>query len=121
MKKFLSILTLILIGGLLYLVATDMFNLPCLFKIITLISCPACGLTRAFKCLLGGQVLNACYYNILIIPISLLICLIVIGLIYYIITGKSKIFEMLKKNIIKYYGLIIVMLLISWIYNVVTK
>lgn len=44
-------------------------GIPCLFRRLTGIPCPGCGLTRALLCLLRGDIRGALAYNALAIPI----------------------------------------------------
>ena len=43
------------------------FGYSCIFRILFHIKCPGCGLTRAFKSLLKGDIIKAMHYNYSII------------------------------------------------------
>jgi len=92
------------------------FSPPCLIKKHLNIECPGCGLTRAFEAILDLKFLDAIKYNILSIPLFLLIIFINILLVYDIIFNKNK-----TKNIInivnKNYKIIILVLILATVMN----
>jgi len=47
------------------------FSIPCIFKTITGIPCPGCGVTRAFLLLLQFDILGAITMNIMFLPLIL--------------------------------------------------
>ncbi len=49
------------------------YNPPCLIKEIFHIQCPACGITRAIKEILKLNIINSFSYNILALPLILLL------------------------------------------------
>ncbi|MFC5463484.1 DUF2752 domain-containing protein [Lederbergia graminis] len=68
MKKKIVIAISVLSIGILYLtVISPMFNIhiPCIFKKITGLNCPGCGMTRAALALLDGDVYQAFRWNML--------------------------------------------------------
>ena len=109
------IIFFILLLGFLLLILFD-FKFPCLFKKILKISCPACGLTRAIFSLIKLDIKTSIHYNILGIP--LLIILIITYLLVIIdITKKSNYLIKFWSNILKHYKLIFTLLIISFILN----
>lgn len=58
------------------------------FKLITTLSCPACGIQRFLHALTNGDVLKACHYNYYLIY-ALPYTLIIIAT-YYLPNGKLK-------------------------------
>lgn len=69
MKKKLWVgLSLLLIGILYLKVLSPVFNIhiPCVFKKITGLDCPGCGMTRAALSLLDGNVYQAFRWNMLV-------------------------------------------------------
>lgn len=93
------------------------YNIPCIFKKIFNIPCPSCGLTRAFKLILKLQITKSLSYNILTIPIIIILSTILISTIIDIIFNKQYLNKILNK-IIKNYKIIILLLIISWIINI---
>ena len=96
------------------------FNIPCLFKKIFSISCPACGMTRAIKCILKLNIIESFSYNILAFP---LVIFIIISIILFIIDKikKTNLLTNLLEKIIKHYYIILLLLLISFIINNIRK
>lgn len=89
----------------------------CIVKSTFGVSCPACGLTRAFKSLLKFDIYNAFKYNILSIPLAIIIVIAILHLIYDLIFGKNTFILGIKKFAYNYYILIILALAISFVYN----
>ena len=99
---------------------TQLINCPCLFKKIFKISCPACGLTRAFKEILKLNFISSLKYNILAIP--LLIILFLLTILYLIdIFTQNNYFEKSINSISKNYNIIIFILTINMIINNIRK
>ena len=91
-------------------------DIPCIFKLIFKIPCPACGLTHAFLSLFNLDIIGAVKYNILIIPIFIFILLINYYLIQDIVLNKNNTIFFINK-VFKYYKIIILLLILSEIYN----
>jgi hypothetical protein len=114
-----------IVGGYLALILFDNLHNPafqtfCLFKWMTGIPCPGCGMGRATLALLQGNVPLSLYYNILCIPfsISILISLVWAGL--DITRGKNTFFKFIKQNIpVNYKFLLFGLLGITWILNII--
>ena len=114
MKKIIN-LSIILLEILLCLLIIN-YDIPCLFKSIFKIPCPACGLTRAFLSLSNLDIISAIRYNILSIPIFIFILLINYYLIKDIIKKEDNV-KLFINKIFKHYKIIILLLIISEIYN----
>jgi len=92
-------------------------NIPCLFKKIFNIPCPACGITRAFKLILNLKIVESFSYNILAFPLLIILIIILIFDIIDIILNKNfvnKIIKIISKN----YYIIIILLILSFIINI---
>lgn len=89
----------------------------CIFKKHLKISCPACGLTRAFKALFKLDIYTAFKYNILSVPIAIILCIAIFNLCFDIVTGKNTFTQRLKHFVSNYYILIILGIGISFVYN----
>ena len=93
------------------------FKIPCIFKEIFNIPCPSCGMTRAFISILKFNFIDAIKYNILSIPLFILIILYYILNIIDIISNKQYLNKFIH-IIIKNYHIIIIILIINWIINI---
>lgn len=116
MKRTYKIIIIIIEITFTYLIFIKKISIPCASKKLFNISCPACGLTRAFKSLLKFDIKSAIEYNFLIIPVIMFLVTMNIFLIYDIITNKDKT-KSLFMSIGKYYILIFILLIISGIIN----
>lgn len=118
MNKSSKILILISsIGIILIFLIYPEINIPCIFKKIFHLPCPACGITRAFKLIFKLKIIESFSYNILAFPLLLtLIILFIINIIDIILKKKylNKILNIITKN----YYIIIILLLVSWIINI---
>lgn len=103
----------------LFLLMIEFIPVTCLFKQVTGISCPSCGMTRAFHCILNLDIIGAFHYNILSIPLFAFISISIIIMTYEIIANR---FEYIPKllNILSNKIVLIIILLfffISFIIN----
>lgn len=76
------------------------FDLPCLFRFVTSIPCPTCGITRAVISLLSGDLKSSLAYNPMALPV-------IIGLTGFLLfrTRKSQLMLLviLSCNIMVYF------------------
>lgn len=63
----------------------------CLIKNLFGISCPGCGLTRAFICIVNFDFVSSIRYNVLSVPLFLGIVIYVVTLIFDILLSKNNI------------------------------
>lgn len=118
MNKKHKILILFLYLGLILIFLLYINNyIPCIFKKVFNIPCPACGITRAFKSILNLKIIESFSYNILAFPIIIILGIILISTIIDIIYNKKYLDKIINK-IINNYHLIIILLLLSWIINI---
>lgn len=121
MNKKKKILILFLYLGLILIFLIYINNyIPCIFKKIFHIPCPACGMTRALKEIITLNIINSFSYNILAFPITIILLVIFIFTIIDLIYNKKYI-EKILKLITKHYYIIIILLIISWIINIYRK
>ena len=92
------------------------FNFPCIFKKIFSIPFPSFGLTRSIFSLLSFNLKTSIYYNILGIPLFI-IMLITYLLIIVDIIKKENYLTSFWSFISKQYKFIIILLIISFIVN----
>lgn len=117
MKRIINIFILIAVIVFSYLAVSTNFELECIFKKITGICCPGCGLTRSFRCILNLDFSGAIYYNILGIPLFIGAIIGIIMLINDIIFNSDKALNLFFKICQKYYMVIIIFLIITMIIN----
>ena len=113
-KKIIDILA---ISGVLVLLIAFFFNYKCIFKTIFNIPCISCGLTRGFIYILKFDLINATKMNILSIPLFIIVLLFYILYFIWVILKKEYIFKFYN-YFISYYKLFIIVLLLSWIINI---
>lgn len=109
----------ILIILILFLLVIELIPVTCLFKQVTGISCPSCGMTRAFHSILNFDFIAAFKYNILSILLFIFIVYSIYILVYEIVVNKWNYIPTLVKRLSNKFVLIIIfaLLLISLIFN----
>jgi hypothetical protein len=97
-------------------------KLPCIFKSVTGLPCPGCGLTRASAAVLQRKWELAFYYNPLVFPLAFALCIIGVGLVWDWKTEKRAFASMLarlERQQPRYiYILFILLLLTHWAWSV---
>jgi len=113
------LLAVAIAAGVLLITAATPFAIPCVFRLITGIPCPGCGLSRAFLYAVRLDFLAALRMNILFVP------LLVGGTAYLVcalleLRGKPAIAR-LNKALSKKWVIVIAVVLTaaSWAYNIV--
>ena len=114
-NRIYAIILIICIFSILYIFTIS--NVNCVFKSITHLSCPACGLTRAFISLYNLNIISALKYNILLVPILVMLIISLILLVFDIIFGTDKCIKLYNRLFTKYYVIIFIALIISMVYN----
>ena len=89
----------------------------CIFKTATGISCSSCGMTRAFYSIFKFNFIDAFYLNILSIPLFIFIFLSLVIMIIEIFQNKFEYIPKLLNFFKKYWYIIIILLIISFIWN----
>lgn len=115
-RKNIIILTILIT----FLLILSIIPATCLFKKVTGIYCPACGMTRAFYSIIYNfDLIQAFSYNILSIPLFIFIVSSSFILIYEIITNKfnyiPKLLQLLSNKLVL--ALIFIFIVISFIVN----
>jgi len=110
----------IIILELLFIIVVLNINIGCFFRNTFGIRCPGCGLTRAFFSILNLNFIDAFKYNIISIPLFIIIVIINLLLVYDIIFNENNVLNFTKK-ISKYYKLILLLILITFIVNNINK
>ena len=93
-------------------------NITCPFKKFFSIPCPFCGMTRAFTAFLKGNIIHAMYFNILFIPILVIILVVDVILLIEIIKNRSFFLERMIIIFFKYKRTIFLLCLIMLIFSV---
>lgn len=90
----------------------------CPFKNIFDIPCPFCGLTRAFRQILKLNFKVAMYYNILSVPLLIVIIVLIICIIKDIIRKENTVEKFIKDMDRRYCVIIVILLIISEVVNI---
>ena len=102
-----------------FLLVIELVPVTCIFKQVTGIYCPACGMTRAFHSILNLNFTDAFCYNILSIPLFIFIVSSFLILIYETLIGKfeyvPKLLKLLSNKLILI--IIFISIFISFIIN----
>ena len=111
MKRIVNIL--ILFSGILfiYIVVSGLIPFECLFKKLFDIRCPGCGLTRSFRDIINLNFDSAIKYNILGIPLFIIIFGLSIGLSIDIILNTNETLKYINNFFKKNYIIIIFILI----------
>ena len=112
-KKYVNIL---MVSGILLLFIILFFDVHCIFKTIFHIPCISCGLTRGILSILKLDFISALKYNVLSIPIFIMILVFYVIYFISIIFKKDYVFK-LYDVICKYYYILIIILVLGWLIN----
>lgn len=114
-KGLLSLLIFIFI--IFFLIIQYNFSMPCIFKKFLGISCPTCGMTSAFLCILNLNFTCAIYQNPLSILLFIGLIIILILLFSDFIKNTSDGMQKILSFFSKHAWLIIIILIINMIYK----
>ena len=112
------VIDILAISSIFLLFIVFFFDIQCIFKSIFHIPCVSCGLTRAFKCILKLDFINAIKYNILSIPLFILLLIFFILYIHNIFFKNNYIYK-LYNVFSKHYYIVLSIFFISWIINLI--
>ena len=117
MKRLVNVVLIVFVISLVILLTSGIICYECPFKHLFHISCPGCGLTRAFRALIYFDFYTAFKYNILSIPLFFIGIVICIYMIIDIFKNSNKtimyIFNFLKKR----YVIVLFLVILSMIIN----
>jgi hypothetical protein len=112
------------LGGYLFIVITDRFHFIsghslCLFKNLTGIPCPGCGMGRASLLFFQGKITASLFLQPLALPFFLFCLTAVVWILYDIKTGQSGFYQFVTRPFAKKTGcLIVIIILINWIWSI---
>lgn len=116
-----NIINILMASMTLLLIAIFIFNLeiPCLFKSILKINCPACGLSRSFKAIMNLDLIGAFKYNIIGVPLFLSIIIIYLIYLFDLFFKKNILVNLYNKFSKNYVFLIIVLFILGVLNNII--
>lgn len=100
-----------------FLILVAIMPVNCIFKTVTGISCPACGMTRSFLCILQLNFIAAIYYNLFSIPLFLFLIVSSMILLKEFIQNQFNYILKVLKFFEKHYIMILILLVISFLFN----
>ena len=89
----------------------ESFFIPCMLYKLTGIKCPGCGMTRSVHYLVNGNLEQAIWYNLMLIPIIILIIYALYRYIRYLIKDE----EIINKTLENMLKVFLAILLIFWV------
>ena len=103
--------------GILFIILDIIYVCP--FNYYFHIPCPGCGMTRAFKLILQGNILESLQYNLLALPLFIFIILFMIFLVVDIIKNQTEYLAYIERISQKYGVWIVLAVLIVWMCNII--
>lgn len=124
--KYLLFIVFIISGYFTVIVFNNSTNhvhvLFCIFKRLTGIPCPGCGMGRATISLLKGNLIQSFNYNILGVPFTFVILISIFWLIADLLNHKESFFVFIGKEVkTPYKFLLLGILCIDWITNIIRQ
>ncbi len=113
-----------IIGGYLALILSDIMHKQhyvclCIFKRLTGIPCPGCGMGRATLELLRGNVAGSLHYNILCPPFTVAVATSLVWLCIDMTKEKKTFFPFVKKDIsVPTKSFLFLLIAIDWVFNI---
>lgn len=74
----------------------ESFFIPCMLYKLTGVKCPGCGMTRSIHYFVNGNIIQAIWYNLMLIPIIILVIYILYRYIQYLIKDEEIINKALE-------------------------
>lgn len=74
----------------------ESFFIPCMLYKLTGIKCPGCGMTRSIHYLVNGNIKQAIWYNLMLIPIIILVIYALYRYIRYLVKNEEIINKVLE-------------------------
>lgn len=126
MKKYFPLVCTVLIyvlGGCYLLFYNSLsFHIPCLFRLITGIPCPGCGMTRAFRYIIDGKLLMAINTNFFAIPLFAFLAIVPIWIAFDILNNRQTFESAMRHTWTREHTIIALLIIaIGWIYNIIAN
>lgn len=86
----------------------ESFFIPCMLYKLTGIKCPGCGMTRSVHYLVNGNIKQAIWYNLMLIPIIFLVVYALYRYILFLVKNEEIINKSLE-NLLKFFLAIIIL------------
>lgn len=90
----------------------------CPWKTILNIPCPGCGMTRAVKLILQGQIIDSFQYNIMALPLVIITIISIVCLVIDIIKNQTTYINRIDKIVQKHMVLILSFVVVVWLFNI---
>lgn len=117
-KRSICIVTTLLVIAIVGVILVKIYNpeeesffIPCMLYKLTGIKCPGCGMTRSVHYLVNGNLKQAIWYNLMLIPIIILVIYALYRYIRYLIKDE----EIINKTLENTLKVFLVILLIFWV------
>lgn len=93
---------------------------PCIFKNLTGLPCPGCGMGRATIAFFHGDLMQSFFINPAAIPFAIAMLISLIWMIYDLHLGTTNFFSTINKKLpAKYMILLITLVCVNWAWSVV--
>lgn len=93
-----------------------------MFKLITGLPCPGCGMGRASLELIKGNLISSWVYNVLCIPFTIAVLISLVWLIVDLLKREETFFTFIKKDFgLKYKIVLFGLILIDWTINIIRQ
>lgn len=111
-KNFIILIILIT-----FLCIISILPVTCIFRSVTGILCPSCGMTRASLAIINFDLLTALNYNILSIPLFIFLIYFFVRLVIDLLKNEFKFVPSLLFFLKEYFWLFLILLFISFLFN----
>ncbi len=92
---------------------------PCIFKNITGIPCPGCGMGHGTVCLLKGNLKGVLEFNVLVFPFFAAVIIGICWMTIDLIRDKESFFPLLKRKFHPFIMIILfAVIILNWIWNI---
>lgn len=95
------------------------FDWKCVIKSTIHIPCPGCGLTRSFDQIMNLNIIGSFNYSILGFPLFIFFIISFVMISIDFIKNKDSYLKFIYTILNKYYYIIILLLVLSWIINII--
>ena len=117
MKRFVNIILIVFVISLVIALTSGIINYICPFKFLFHISCPGCGLTRAFRAIINFNFYSAFNYNILSIPLFFIGIIISFCMIIDVFKNSNKTIICILNFFEKNYLFVLFLIILSMFFN----